>query len=70
MFKFIKKYFLREELKTLSKERNQLLEKRAQLVYKPLPGEIPKRLKQCQKIADRVKEIDKRIQKINKKINE
>lgn len=70
MFKFIKKYFLREELKTLSKERNQLLEKRSQLVYKPLPGEITKRLKQCQKIADRVKEIDKRIQKINKKINE
>jgi hypothetical protein len=70
MFKFIRKYFLKEELKILSKERNQLLEKRAQLVYKPLPGEIPKRLKKCEEIADRVKKIDKRILKINKKISE
>lgn len=70
MFKWIRNFLLRTELKSLKEEEDALNERRAKLVYKPLLEEIPDKLDMCVKIAKRLKKIQKKTNKINQKLNE
>lgn len=70
MFKWIKNFLLRMELKSLKEEENALNERRAKLVYRPLLSEIPDKLDMCVKISKRLKKIQKKTNKINQKLNE
>ena len=70
MIKWIKKYLLNRELKSLSERTLALNERRVKLVHQPNLDEIPDKLDMCVEIAKELKKIKKKINKINKKLIE
>lgn len=66
----LKKFFLKQELKSLIEREKELTEIRAKLVYKPALEDIPDKLDECVKVAKKIKKVKKKIEKVNKQLSE
>lgn len=68
MLKWIRNFFMKQELQNLKEQEDRIEEMRAKLVHRPLLSEIPDKLDQCEKLGKQLKKIKKRKKEINNKL--